>query len=285
MHQRIVSLAPSNTEILYALGAQDNLVACTRYCDYPDEARKKPRIGGWLDIDDELVKRFEPDLILTSTFVQNEITSRYKKSKMNIISLMPTTLKGVFDSIFKIGKLTGKEKEAIKLVNSMKNKIKEIENKSKKYSNEEHITKTVNIINELKYNKQFELKKKNKIKNMPRVYVEEWHKPPTVSGNWVPNLVKIAGGNYSLIKSGTHSKEVSTEQMQKYNPEIIVVSICGMADKAPKEWITKRKGWENLHAVQNNKVFVFDDSLLNRPGPRLVNGLKKLADVIHSGRY
>ena len=198
---------------------------------------------------------------------------------------MPTTLKGVFDSIFKIGKLTGKEKEAIKLVNSMKNKIKEIENKSKKYSNEEHITKTVNIINELKYNKQFELKKKNKIKNMPRVYVEEWHKPPTVSGNWVPNLVKIAGGNYSLIKSGTHSKEVSTEQMQKYNPEIIVVSICGMADKAPKEWITKRKGWENLHAVQNNKVFVFDDSLLNRPGPRLVNGLKKLADVIHSGRY
>src|SRR3990167_2199570 len=118
MHQRIVSLAPSNTEILYALGAQDNLVACTRYCDYPDEARKKPRIGGGLDIDDELVKRFEPDLILTSTFVQNEITSRYKKSKMNIISLMPTTLKGVFDSIFKIGKLTGKEKEAIKLVNS-----------------------------------------------------------------------------------------------------------------------------------------------------------------------
>ena len=73
--------------------------------------------------------------------------------------------------------------------------------------------------------------------------------------------------------------------MQKYDPEIIVVSICGMSDKAPKEWITKREGWENLSAVRNNKVFVFDDSLLNRPGPRLVDGLKKLAEVIHSRRY
>ena len=285
MYKRIISLAPSNTEILYALDAEDSLVACTRYCDFPADAKKKPRIGGWLDINDELVKKFEPDLILASTFVQNEITSRYKKSKMNIVSLMPTTLKGVFDSILKIGKLVGKEKESKELADSMKNRIMKIENKVKKYSNEKHITKTKTIMNELKHIKQYELKKKNKIKNKPRVYVEEWHKPPTVSGNWVPNLVKIAGGNYSLIKAGTHSKEVSSGQIQKYDPEIIVVSICGMSDKAPKEWTTKRKGWENLSAVRNNKVFVFDDSLLNRPGPRLIDGLEKLAEVIHPENF
>ena len=73
MYTRIVSLAPSNTEILYALGAKDCLAAVTRYCDFPEEAKKKPRIGGWLDINDELVKSFNPDLILTSTFVQNKI--------------------------------------------------------------------------------------------------------------------------------------------------------------------------------------------------------------------
>src|SRR3989338_8247348 len=112
MHQRIISLAPSNTEILYALGADDRLIACTRYCDFPEEAKKKPRIGGWLDINDELVKSYRPDLILTSTFVQNKITGRYKKSKMNIVSLMPTTLNGVFESISKIGKLIEKEQEA-----------------------------------------------------------------------------------------------------------------------------------------------------------------------------
>lgn len=249
MFKRIISLAPSNTEILYALGAEDKLVACTRYCDFPEEAKKKPRIGGWLDINDELVREFEPDLLLTSTFVQSKITEKYKKSKMNIVSLMPTTLKGVFDSILKIGSLVGKENEALKLTDSMKTKFNEIQNKSR--SN-----------------------------NKSKVYIEEWHNPPTVSGNWVPNIVKIAGGKYDLIKAGVHSKEVTTQQMREYDPEIIVVSICGMADKVPKEWITKRKGWENLNAVKNDRVYVFDDSWLNRPGPRLVVGAEKLCEII-----
>ena len=252
MYKKIISLAPSNTEILYELKAEDNLVAVTRYCDFPDEAKIKPRIGGWLDINNELVKKFNPDLLLTSTFVQNKITQKYKKDKMNIVALMPTTLKGVFDSILKIGKLIDKEDEAFQLITSMKNKFNQIQNKIK-------------------------------LKNKPRVYVEEWHKPPTVSGNWVPTLIKMAGGSYDLIKAGVHSKEVTTEQIQKYDPEIIIVSICGMADKAPKEWVTKRKGWENLSAVKNERVYVFDDSWLNRPGPRLVVGLEKLAEVINDG--
>src|SRR3989344_5398554 len=83
MYERIVSLAPSNTEIIYALGAEDKLVACTRYCDYPAQAKSKPRIGGWLDINDELVKSYNPDLILTSTFVQDKITERYRKNWLN----------------------------------------------------------------------------------------------------------------------------------------------------------------------------------------------------------
>ena len=251
MYKRIVSLAPSNTEIIYELKADDSLVAVTRYCDFPNEARKKPRIGGWLDINEELVKSFKPDLLLTSTFVQNKITSKYRKQKLNIISLMPTTLKRVFDSIEKIGKLTDREKESAQLISTMKTQINNIKNKIKNS------------------------------KNMPRVYVEEWHKPPTVSGNWVPTLVRIAGGDYSLIKAGVHSREVTTEQIQDYDPEIIVISICGMNDKVPKEWVTKRNGWQDLSAVKNNKVYVFDDSWLNRPGPRLTVGLENLARVIH----
>ena len=269
MRQRIVSLAPSNTEILYALGAQDRLVAVTRYCDFPEEAEKKPRIGGWLDINDELVKSYNPDLILTSTFVQNKITSRYKKSKMDIVAMMPTTLKGVFDSIIKIGSLVDKEKEANELIDSMKNKINEVKNRIQNYNKRNTINE-----NPIRKNNQ------NKI-NKRRIYIEEWHKPPTVSGNWVPSLVKIAGGDYGLIKSGVHSKEVTTGQIQEYDPEIIIISICGMADKAPKEWVTKRGGWQNLSAVKNNRVHVFDDSLLNRPGPRLTIGLEQLAEVIH----
>lgn len=251
MYERIVSLAPSNTEILYALGAADKLAACTRYCDFPEEAKKKPRIGGWLDINEELVKKYSPDLLLTSTFVQSKITQKYKKSKMNIVALMPTTLNGVFDSILKIGRLVDKEDKAVKLTKTMKEKFNEI-------------------------------KAKPNSKNRPRVYIEEWHNPPTVSGNWVPSLVKIAGGKYDLIRAGMHSREVTTGQMQSYDPEIIIISICGMADKAPKEWITKRKGWGNLRAVKNNSVYVFDDSWLNRPGPRLTVGAEKLYEAFQN---
>lgn len=93
MHRRIISLAPSNTEILYALGSQDKLVACTRYCDFPDDAGQKPRIGGWLDVNEKLIKEYGPDLLLTSTFVQRKINEKYKNLGMNAISLMPTTLK------------------------------------------------------------------------------------------------------------------------------------------------------------------------------------------------
>ena len=251
MYQKIVSLAPSNTEILYALGAEGSLVACTRYCDFPAEAAKKPRVGGWLDIKDELVLKHKPDLLLTSTFVQNDITERYKKLGLNIEAVMPTTLVGVFNSIKKIGKLVSKEKEAEFLIKKMNKKIAEIRQKSRFAG------------------------------HTPRLYIEEWHKPPTVSGNWVPTLAKIARANYSLIKAGHHSREVFLEEIQAYNPEYIILSICGMSDKAPKEWIAKRSGWENLSAVRNNRIFVMDDSYLNRPGPRLMQGLEMLANILH----
>lgn len=251
MYKKIISLAPSNTEIIYALGAQDNLIAVTRYCDYPDQAKKKPRIGGWLDLKEELIMQHKPDLLLTSTFVQNEITQKYKKLGLNIEAVMPTTLVGVFNSIRKIGKFVGKEKEADLLVKNMNKSINEIKNKSKF------------------------------VDRRPRLYIEEWHKPPTVSGNWVPTLVKIAGADYSLIRAGHHSKEVSLQEIQKYNPEYIIISICGLKDNAQKEWVTKRKGWENLRAVKQNNVYTLDDSFLNRPGPRLTTGLELIANILH----
>jgi len=98
MLKRIVSMAPSNTEILFELGLDEEIVAVTRYCDFPEKAKEKPKIGGWLDIKEDLVLKYKPDLLLTSTFVQNDITKRYKKLGMNIETLMPTTLVGVFNN-------------------------------------------------------------------------------------------------------------------------------------------------------------------------------------------
>jgi len=106
----------------------------------------------------------------------------------------------------------------------------------------------------------------------PRVYCEEWNKPPSVSGNWVPELMADAGAHYFPIRAGDLSRPVSPEEITAFNPEIVILSICGAGlDQDPDE-ILNRPGWEGIQAVQDRSVYVLDDSLLNCPGPGLLEG-------------
>ena len=265
---RIVSLAPSNTEILYALGCGDEIVACTRFCDYPEEAKQKPRIGGWLDVNDELVLRHKPDAVMTSTFVQDRIAGRCRKKGIALFHTDPKTLEQVYESILAIGKFVHKEQGAYELVQSMKSDFNEVANSMKKESNNgKNPIKEKTITNKQKIS----INNNGKIK----VYCEEWHKPPTVSGNWVPKVIELAGG-ISLCPEGRVSHPVSPEEAAAFGPECIVLSICGMGVKASPKLITARKGWHSLKAVKENRVFIIDDSLLNRPGPRLAEGARQL---------
>lgn len=244
---RIISLAPSNSEILYALGVGDQIVAVTEQCDYPPAVKKKPKVGGFARVDDELLKQFKPNLVFTSTVVQHDSPARYKLQGLNVLHVDPRTLEEVFASWLTIGKAVEKEQQAKKLVRSTQDKIQKLTTK----------------VQRLTYH--------------PRLYCEEWHHPPMVSGNWVTDLAKLAGATYGLVKSGRISRKVTTKEIQTYNPEIIVITICGAGAKVDKRVVTKRLGWENLSAVRANQVWVIDDSLLNRPGPRLVLGLSELA--------
>jgi iron complex transport system substrate-binding protein len=119
-----------------------------------------------------------------------------------------------------------------------------------------------------------------KLKVRPKVYVEEWHRPPTVSGNWVPELVSIAGGQ-SLIGKGVVSRQVDLNEIVGWNPDIIILSWCGFGMKANVNEVKMREGWQYINAIKNGKIFVMDDSLLNRPGPRLADGALLLARTIH----
>ncbi len=250
-YRRIISLAPSNTEILYALGLEESIVGVTRFCDFPNDANSKKMVGGWIDVNDDLVNSLHPDLILTSTFVQDDITKRYQDSDLNIVAVRPKTLDEVYDSIFQIGQLTGREDQATILIEKMVNQFDEIQD-SLQYAT-----------------------------TKPRLYIEEWHKPPTVSGNWVPDIVAMAQTDYPLIKSGVYSTAVTTEQLIEFDPEYIILSWCGFADQASIETVKKRPGYDKLTAVKNNNIFVFNDSLLNRPGPRLVEALRLLVKTVH----
>lgn len=250
MEKRIISLAPSNTEILYALGLGKNIIAATRFCDYPSDARKKARVGGWIDVNLAQVKKLKADLVLTSTFVQDNVVQEARKYNINIVHVDPKTLDDVYESINVMGELTYTQQKAEELVDTMK----------KEFAN---IQKGV-------------LPGKK-----PRVYIEEWHQPPHVSGNWVPELVEMAGGEYRLGKPGEVSRPITLKEVEKYDPEIIILSLCGFSNKAKPEMVLKRPGWEKMDAVKNKRVYVIDDSLLNRPGPRLTEGLKFLVEKIN----
>ncbi len=239
---RIVSLSPSITELLFALGLDSEIVGVTKYCDFPEKAKSKPKMGGWSDSDLVRVRAANPDIVFTTTVVQESVYDNAKMLGLNIVHSDPRTLKQVLESFIYIGSLVGKGKEAEDLVTHL--------------------------------NAEFE-----KLRTPPKVkiYVEEW--PLTVSCNWVPDLVEIAGG-ISLGKSGELSHPVTTEDIKKFDPDIIVISWCGVSIRVPKEKIIERPGWKDFRAVKNDKVFIIDDSLLNRPGPRLIEGAKLLSSLI-----
>ncbi len=246
---RIVSLAPSNTEILYALGCGDMIVADTRYCDYPEDAKKKKKIGGWLDINEEVVKQLRPDAVMTSTFVQDEVVAQCKKAGLKVFHVDPKILEHVFQSIMSIGEFVNHKSRALKLVNEMRSEFLKIRGA---VSNRKPV----------------------------KVYCEEWYEKEQshASGNWVPKIIEIAGGK-SLCREGEESHVVSIAKIEEFDPDCIVLSICGRGNKVNKDFVTKRKDWNHLRAVQEGKIFVIDDSLLNRPGPRLVEGAKELARI------
>jgi iron complex transport system substrate-binding protein len=114
------------------------------------------------------------------------------------------------------------------------------------------------------------------LQGRPRVYVEEWHQPPMASGNWVPEIVRAAGGEPFPILPGALSREVTLDEVARFGPALIVISWCGAGSLADKNLLLQRGGWDALSAVQQGSVRVIDDSLLNRPGPRLVEGAQRL---------
>jgi iron complex transport system substrate-binding protein len=245
---KIISLAPSNTEIVFAIGAGDQVIARTAYCDYPKEALKIPKVGDWVNPDLDEIKRLNPDLILTSTVVQEKLAEKLITEGLPVTHFDPRTLNGVFDSIHQIGELVMKREGAEQLIRNM----------------EDEFHALMNTIE----------------KKKPRLYIEEWHDPPFASGNWVPKLATIAGAEYGLVEEGELSKEVSFEEIKAFDPDIIVLSICGV--KSSPELVYRRKEWSDIKAVKSGNVHAFDDSLLNRPGPRLVEGAKQLKKIIFS---
>ena len=250
---KIVSCSPAHSEIICLLGKQDLIVGKTAYCDFPkDLLKEKPIIGSWIKLNYELIEELKPDLIITNNIVQEKIALKLKQAGFNVYHSDPLTLNQIYSDILEIGKIINAQKEAVDLTEKIKKDLGEIQKQS------------------------------NTKSHKPKVYIEEWHDPPTVSGNWIPEIVEIAGGDYKLIEAGKRSTPISIDKLFEYNPEKIIISWCGFGEKVDIIQVLNRSGWDLLSAIKTKDIAVIDDSLLNRPGPRIVNGAKKLQEVFFS---
>lgn len=239
---RILSAAPSNTEILYALGLEDKIVGTTSLCNYPASTREKPSIGGWSEgVNYDKIDELEPDIILLSDQLQDEQASKLNE-KYEVLQVSPESLEEVFESIEKIGTRFDRKNEASKIVSEMKEEIQEVNLKGK------------------------------------RIYCEEWMDPPMVSGNWIPGLIEAANGDYFIGEE--RSREFDLEKLKEFDPEYIFLNVCGAGENIDVKEVLKRPEWQGITAVKNRDVYVIDDAFLNRPGPRLVEGLKKIEEKI-----
>lgn len=245
MPDRIVSLAPSNTEILYELGVADRVVATTAICDHPPTAREKPSIGGWTNPDVDAVAEHDPDLVLAADALQDGAVAACEEAGLNVLQVTPTRLHEVFNAIKRIGEAVDAEDAARELVEEMNGTLRETA-----------VPDTG-----------------------PRVYTEEWHDPPMAGGNWVPRMVRLAGGE-PFLDEGERSREVDAEEIRAFDPEHIVLHPCGYDDAADTDAVMEREGWNEVAAVETGRVHVVDDTLLNRPGPRIVDGVAALRDII-----
>jgi len=255
--QRIVSLAPSNTEVLFAIGAGAVVVGRDSYSDYPAEAKNAADIGGgFTALNMELILSKKPDLVLASPLTPPEQIADLDKAGLTVYVLPnPKTFDDLYTNLQLAGKITGHEKEAGTLVESLKTRVQAVVSKVALAS------------------------------ARPTVYYELDATDPSApytSGpdTFVDLLIRTAGGENFGGKLKGDWVQISVEQILAQQPDLIVLGDNTYGGITPEQ-VKARAGWETLKAVQQGKIFTFDDNTVSRPGPRLVDGLEAMAKLLH----
>jgi len=253
--QRIISLAPSNTETLFALGLGDRIVGVTEFCNYPEAAKDKPQIGGFNDVNIERVVALEPDLVLATSIHEKTVIPALEKVGLTVFALAPKTLDNVLASITIVGEVTGKSLAASRLAASLEERIKAITDKTERLTEAER----------------------------PRVLYLTWHDPLWTAGSetLTNDLINKAGGK-NIAQDLSGHKTIDLETVIHRNPQIIVVvSGHGEAKDLPYQYVLNEPRLRATEAVISGRVYQIDADIFVRPTPRVVDGLEQLATSIH----
>ena len=302
---RIVSLLPSSTEILYAIGAGDQITGVTHECKYPNDAKSKPKVvnssfdaasmtsreidnkivglvrtgGDIYVINDQKLKEAKPDLIIAQGVC--EVCAPFTKEidraksvlgyKPDILVLDPHDLDDILVSIMDIAERVGRVSEGRKLVVSLQNRIDNIkvivgERRGRKSGSMDGIHNTTNEAN-------------------PRIVCIEWIDPFFTAGHWIPQMVDIAGGSNGLGSVGQPSRRVFIDEIVEFNPDKIILMPCGFdINRTSKEAMALENNdkWKSLQAVLRNEVYAVNaNAYFSKPGPRTITGLEILTKIIN----
>jgi iron complex transport system substrate-binding protein len=243
--RRIVSLAPSVTEILYAIGARDLVVGVSSADDYPPEVRHKPRVGG-VQLDYERLAALRPDLVVGLVSLQRTNLERLRGLGYRVLALDPRSLQDTYRAILLLGSVTGKAEKARQVVDRLQERAQRIR---------AHLPRSG---------------------PRPRVFVEVWDQPFLTAGQgtFLHDLLGLAGG-VNVFRELVGWPQVSEEQILRRNPEVILVLHPG------RDRVMRRPAWRTLDAVRAGRVYALNPSWVTRPGPRLVLGLEQIARVLH----
>ncbi len=248
---RIVSLAPSVTSILHALGAADCLVGVTRWCADvvpEDSLRGLPMFDDCWNADPAKVAQLDPNLVIGSVPYRAQVVEGILSRGVRFLATYPRALADVYGDIRLLASIVDKQRVGEQLVDIMQRRIAAARQRAANVS------------------------------SRPRIYCEEWSNPLQNSQRWVEELVEAAGGQFVPKPA---ARKVTAEEVLAADPEIIVLAWCGTNDRARPDVVRKRPGWENLRAVKQHRIYVVRDELLNTPGPNLLDGLEALAEIIH----
>ena len=258
--QRVVSLAPSNTEILFALGVGPQVVGRDELSDYPKEVKAVPSVGGSMgDFSEEAILALKPDLVLASELNSPDLVASLEKLGLTVYSLSnPKTFEGLYKNLEIVAQLTGHEKEAAELNKSLKARVTAVDEKVKSLSSRPVVF--------------FELDATDPL--------APWTAGP---GTFVDQLIVRAGGINIGSKLEGDWAQISSENLVVANPQIILLgdALYGITVESVKA----RPGWEVISAVKNNAIHPFNPDLATRPGPRLVDALEQMAKLLHPELY
>jgi iron complex transport system substrate-binding protein len=243
---RIISLAPSATSILCAIGAKKLLVGVTKWCQEVAPVQGLPQVGDCWSGDPAEILALHPTLVIGSVPYKQETVAKLLEHPLTFLAMNPRSLAGIESDIRLLGRIVDRSTAANQLAARMRREFATLAKRSKR------------------------------AKRRPRVYCESWPNPRISSPPWVAEMVKIAGGEMA-VPAG---QRVTDAQVAEAQPDVIVLAWAATGEKAKPEKAYAVAAWKDLPAIRDKRVHVISDELLNTPGPPLVEGARELSRIL-----